>query len=345
MPITRLSAQALRILEQHPHARIHSVFATVVNLRAGERLITCSRGAISVPHGIEMAPGDLARLRRLHGRAPAAVLDWDPRRHAIVSRSHRLTISSTPQTTVFDPAVPVAEGTSSSESASRLIGYLARTRAVTGLGDEWPALVANRYISRAVASLRGCRVDDAVLHWLGRGPGLTPSGDDMIAGMITALWFTGEIGPSNAALIRQPLEDAARHLTTEISAEYLHCACQGTAPGALRDLLVTLDRSDMAGAIAAVGYLRRFGHTSGMDGLLGAVAVLRHPAARRAHAPMLPPGRATARHLTALGNQRSPLCLSALFSCTLALPCWSTESGSSGRLGPQAVRPPSRFPK
>jgi len=98
---------------------------------------------------------------------------------------------------------------------------------------------------------------------------------------------TGEIGPSNAALIRQPLEDAARHLTTEISAEYLHCACQGIAPGALRDLLVTLDRSDMAGAIAAVGYLRRFGHTSGMDGLLGAVAVLRHPAARRActHAP------------------------------------------------------------
>ena len=345
MPITRLSAQALRILEQNPHATIHSVFATAVNLRAGERLITCSPGAISAPHGIEMAPGDLARLRRPHGRAPAEVLDWDPREHAIVSRSHTVTISSTPQTAVFDPTLPVSEGTGISGSASRLIRYLARTRVPTGLGDQWPALVADDHISRAVASLRDRRVDDPVLYWLGRGPGLTPSGDDMIAGMITALWFTGEIGPSNAALIRRPLADAARHLTTDISAEYLHCACQGIALGALRDLLVALDRSDMSGAIDAVSRLRRFGHTSGMDSLLGIVAALRHLAARRRRAPCSLPDAATARAPAIAGNERSTPCLPVLFSCTSAPPCSSTESGSSDRPGPRIDRPPRRFPR
>ena len=62
MPITRLSVQALRILEENPQARIHSAFTSAVNLQAGERLITCSTGAISAPHGVEMSPGDLAQL-------------------------------------------------------------------------------------------------------------------------------------------------------------------------------------------------------------------------------------------------------------------------------------------
>jgi hypothetical protein len=35
MPITRLSVHALRILEENPHARIHSVFSSAVNLQAG----------------------------------------------------------------------------------------------------------------------------------------------------------------------------------------------------------------------------------------------------------------------------------------------------------------------
>ena len=78
MPITRLSAEALRILEENPPASIHSAFTSAVNLQAGERLITCSTGAISAPHGVEMTPGDLAELQRLHCTAPREVLDWQP---------------------------------------------------------------------------------------------------------------------------------------------------------------------------------------------------------------------------------------------------------------------------
>lgn len=276
MPITRLSAGALRVLEENPHARIHSVFSSLVNLQAGERLITCSPGAISAPHGIEMAPGDLAQLQRLHYATPAEVLDWDPYEHAIASRSGKLVISSTPQTTVFDTALPVHKGSGINGSVDRLIGYLERTRARTGLGGEWQALTADRRLTQAVASLLEGKFDDPVLYWLGRGPGLTPSGDDMLVGMIAALWFTGAIDSSILTPCRQVLEGSARQLTTDISAEYLHYACQGIVIGALRDLLVTLDRSDMSGAADAVNRLHRFGHTSGMDCLLGTLTALRH---------------------------------------------------------------------
>ena len=110
MPITRLSVQTVRILEENPPARIHSAFTSAVNLQAGERLITCSTGAISAPHGVEMSPGDLAQLQRMHGTTPVEVLDWQPHERAIVSRSGKLVISSAPHTTVFDTALPACYG-------------------------------------------------------------------------------------------------------------------------------------------------------------------------------------------------------------------------------------------
>jgi Protein of unknown function (DUF2877) len=285
MPITRLSVQALRILEENPQARIHSAFTSAVNLQAGERLITCSPGAISAPHGVEMSPGDLAQLQRLHGTSPAEVLDWQPHERAIVSRSGKLVISSAPQTTVFDTALPTCTGASITGSVDGLIGHLARTRARTGLGSEWVALTADRHLTHAVESLLDSRVDDPVLYWLGRGPGLTPSGDDVLVGMIAALWFAGSIDSSIMTPVRQFLEYSARQLTTDISVEYLHYACRGIVIGALRDLLVTLDRSDTSGTADAVNRLQRFGHTSGMDCLLGAVTALRHLGRAHRHAP------------------------------------------------------------
>ena len=124
-----------------------------------------------------------------------------------------------------------------------------------------------------------------MLYWLGRGSGLTPSGDDVLVGMIAALWFAGSIDSSIMTPVRQFLEYSARQLTTDISVEYLHYACRGAVIGALRDLLVTLDRSDTSGTADAVNRLQRFGHTSGMDCLLGSVTALRHLGRVHRHAP------------------------------------------------------------
>jgi Protein of unknown function (DUF2877) len=62
----------------------------------------------------------------------------------------------------------------------------------TGFCDHWVALTADLRLSAAVEALIESRVDDlnvddAVLYLLGRGPGLTPSGDDALVGMMAAL--------------------------------------------------------------------------------------------------------------------------------------------------------------
>lgn len=294
MSITRISTQARRILDENRTVEIHSVFTRAVNLRAGERLITCTAEVVSAPHGLEMTPAGLAGLRRLHGGLPGEVLDWHPREQSLSSRTATTVIASTPRTTVFDPALPAVRRDPMSRPVGHLIGQLARVRALTGFGDQWPSLTADPHLTAAVDALTDGvddgDVDDAVRHLLGRGPGLTPSGDDVLVGMIAALWFVGEVDSSRLAPLRHLLGGAGRRLTTDISLEYLHHACRGMVVGALRDLLVALARSDSSTTADAVSRLRRYGHTSGMDCLLGVVTGLRHLATLRRPASQSRPG-------------------------------------------------------
>jgi hypothetical protein len=274
MPITRMSSEIPRILDGHRQMTLHSVFGSAVNLRSGHRLVNCATGAISIPNGIEMAPADVGRLQRLLCTTPHDLLEWCPLDRAIKSRTGGVVIASTPQTTIFETALPAASSSNSYGSASELVAHLARTRARTGLGNDWLVLTTDPALKDAVESLVASRVDEAVIHWLGRGPGLTPSGDDVLVGMIAALQFLGAVDSSDMAPLRELIDMAASHVTTDISAEYLHYACRGMATGMVRDLLVALDRSDTVAVLDAVDRLSRRGHTSGMDCVLGVVVGL-----------------------------------------------------------------------
>jgi hypothetical protein len=276
VPITRMSSEALRILDEHPCMSIHSVFGSAVNLRAGHRLVNCSSEVISIPYGIEMTLADLGQLQRLHRTAPHDLLQWRPLDRAISGHSGKVEIASTPHTAVFGTALAAASGNSLDVAVSELVAHLARTRARTGLGEEWPALIEDRNLTGAVESLADGRADRPVIHWLGRGPGLTPSGDDILVGMVAALRFMGAVDSSGLAPLRQLIQWTAGRLTTDISVEYLHYACRGMVTAMVRDLLVALDRSDTVAALDAVDRLRRYGHTSGMDCVLGVVTALLH---------------------------------------------------------------------
>jgi len=269
-----MSSEVPRILDRHRRLSVHSAFGTSVNLRAGRRLINCSTGVISSPNGIEMTPGDLRRLQRLHRTTPAGGLEWHPLDRVMTSRTGCVVIALTPRTVVFDTALPRAGGGDLSVQAHDLVEHLARTRARAGLGGDWPALIADPTLTAAVDSLLGGRADEAVGHWMGRGPGLTPSGDDVLVGMVAALRFTGAIDSSSLAPLRELVDTAGGRLTTEISAEYLHYACRGMVNGMVRDLLVALDRSNTVGVRDAVDRLSRYGHTSGMDCVLGVLTGL-----------------------------------------------------------------------
>ncbi len=126
-----------------------------------------------------------------------------------------------------------------------------------------PALSEARYGDRLAVALHRLEHDDlAGAAWAvgGLGPGLTPSGDDTLAGIL---------------LVRRALEGPAAEprlvdvalgvRTTSVAREMLRWAARGQAVEPVHDLLAALAARDRRRADASLAALLRLGHTSGAD--------------------------------------------------------------------------------
>jgi hypothetical protein len=128
----------------------------------------------------------------------------------------------------------------------------------------------------------------AIWHWLGTalagspepppsvdglvalGPGLTPSGDDFLCGVMAALAYFDH--RDIAARLGAAVLPVAVRETSLISAAYLSCAAQGEASAVLFDALESLLRGGR-GLEARLDAVHAVGHTSGWDSLVGAASV------------------------------------------------------------------------
>jgi hypothetical protein len=103
---------------------------------------------------------------------------------------------------------------------------------------------------------------------VGLGPGLTPSGDDFICGVLAALHFLGR-EPVARQLAGVVVPVTSTH-TNVISAAYLRCAAQGEISQLLIDVLASLCAGGEAIDRRLDG-VQALGHTSGWDCLAGVV--------------------------------------------------------------------------
>ena len=108
---------------------------------------------------------------------------------------------------------------------------------------------------------------------IGLGPGLTPSGDDYLGGVLLALRWVGR-GAQADSLWRW-LEPRLAAGTSAISAAHLAAAAGGEAHEALHDVLTDLSAWEAPDLLPALARLDGVGHTSGWDALAGIVAVAR----------------------------------------------------------------------
>ena len=111
-------------------------------------------------------------------------------------------------------------------------------------------------------------VPDGAAGIIGLGPGLTPSGDDLIGGALCALHASGraEIALRLAGWAL-PL---ARNGTNRISYAHLACAAEGECAEAVNDAIAGL----IAGDAPDLRRIDAIGHTSGWDALAGATLAL-----------------------------------------------------------------------
>jgi hypothetical protein len=110
---------------------------------------------------------------------------------------------------------------------------------------------------------------------LGRGPGLTPAGDDVLAGTLATLRVLGPSRPPAVAARLAATADAlagavlsvAPQRTTALSAQLLEHADRGAVALPVADVLRAV--AGRGGLVAAAARLARVGHTSGGDLLTG----------------------------------------------------------------------------
>ncbi|MDQ7851010.1 MAG: DUF2877 domain-containing protein [Armatimonadota bacterium] len=139
-------------------------------------------------------------------------------------------------------------------------------------GGRCDGPLARRARSALAALARGLRDRDAralgaaARGLAGLGPGLTPSGDDVLAGCLLAL----SLWPSRRRPdLRSLIAGQAVPRTTRISAAYLAAAARGEAGGDWHRLRDALAASDPAAVRRAAARVLGWGETSGSDMLGG----------------------------------------------------------------------------
>jgi len=111
------------------------------------------------------------------------------------------------------------------------------------------------------------------LRWvyplIGLGPGLTPSGDDFIGGVMIALHSLGEAGACERLWVQA--HRCAKQASNPISRVHLCAASQGQAGAGVHRALAAIMEGQEQAICESLAGIGRIGHTSGWDAMAGVV--------------------------------------------------------------------------
>ena len=115
-------------------------------------------------------------------------------------------------------------------------------------------------------------IQEPVAALIGLGPGLTPSGDDFLGGMMIALKMLGE---DEKYRVLTNIVETCSSATNDISRAHLKAAAQGIGAEPLHATIGDITSNRNQALKASLEKLDAIGHCSGWDALTGAVITLR----------------------------------------------------------------------
>jgi hypothetical protein len=145
-------------------------------------------------------------------------------------------------------------------------------------GSEAPLAAATKeplenlflLLSTAMATGKTSCIDTHMIEpLLGLGPGLTPSGDDIIGGVIITLHLLG-LAHIRDALWAQ-LKPSLPEATNRISIAHMEAAAEGYGHEAVHDLVNAILAGHTGNLDRQIDAISGIGHTSGWDSLVGVV--------------------------------------------------------------------------
>lgn len=286
----RVAQRVRNWLEDSGAGTVHSLFSRVCNLDWGDWIISLHTSATGrLPGGIEVGGAvDFSRLGLRQGqpvqwRSDQACL-YLGNRTLSLRRASLAPVAATPLAALPAPDLMAARR----DLLLRWLGSHGRgllgaqvTKAPVPEGGAFEGAAAR------AAWERGQRLCDSLLNGaesaigpgvaalIGLGEGLTPSGDDLILGMMAAFAHCRPaLKPSLAARVQRLMEcvdHMAPRATNRISANYLRLGALGDFSETLGDATFTLlGASTSSEAVGqAIVRLLKSGHSSGTDSATG----------------------------------------------------------------------------
>jgi hypothetical protein len=266
----------------HPGAealRVQSIYRSVVNITTGGGVLT-----IASPEGGGLPNGILADLGpdwRAIGLQPGMVVDATEARILVPDAGLEVQLDAAPRWSPrFWSSAEVADAaTACWGRRTATTRTMAQARASAGgfgalLRENVPhdpdgvLDVARPLVAGLIVALEAgdrSAAAEVASHLVGLGPGLTPSGDDLLVGIEAALHALARPSAGFLALAMDDVEER----TTALAATLLRHAAAGEFAERLHTLLAALLGSDDEKIPAAIERAAAWGATSGTDCLLG----------------------------------------------------------------------------
>ncbi len=262
------ASELFTALKEDKAYRIHSQFESGWNLVLSPFLCFIgNKNEALVPYGILLDKEDLPVF--LEQAASSGCFRWNEKERSLYSDSIRLCLKNTRLYSSFIQKrhYPIDhEGLSMFE---RLIDW----NLLTGFGESMGTFLTTE--KKEVEELYQAfskpkeEAEITIKRWIGRGRGLTPSGDDFLMGLL----YIDRICP----ILEMPFLQSLRVLTdlqytTDISGHYYHCALEGYFNYVLVELLDALIQKNSPQIKMCIDRIKMIGSTSGCDMMLGMAA-------------------------------------------------------------------------
>jgi hypothetical protein len=254
-----ISAQLLnRLKEEHVYV-LHSRFHHGINIEVEGRLAFIGNKENEIlPYGI-VIPAD--KHSELHWLAETKTIYWKGSsfitpRGCLNAKRARSFSNTIPDLSVSWENAPILDYP---EFDRMETGFRETIRSAGNLiGEEKEKL--------AKAIRTGKELEGVLTRWVGAGPGLTPSGDDYLTGILAAdkiyHFACHQLGEAVKKLLEQGY-------TTDIAKNQLICAVEGTFSSSWICFMKAYVNADEREMKKSFDKILKFGHTSGSDMFAG----------------------------------------------------------------------------
>ncbi|UOF92369.1 DUF2877 domain-containing protein [Fodinisporobacter ferrooxydans] len=299
MKVIGYNPAVMAVMNEVPREGIvHSKFASSVNLQFGERLVNLANEEHGkLPFGVLVNEKELPLL--IHAISLGDFVYWNPLTEELSFRlsGHVLEFkegnrfAQKPRVTTFDLDrikrntgklinLLVDEnrsngfGGSMEDTILAIFGNFARNSSCDSFPPSSSFAESIQQLKLAFVSRNNNLMQEILRFFIGRGPGLTPSGDDLLIGFLVALVYGRKDTDWFISCMEELIFSSGRLLTTRVSEEYLYYAARKQFGSHILELCDAIFFERFDDVDLALQKALKVGHTSGMDTIIGILSGL-----------------------------------------------------------------------